>query len=63
MLEQGLADQSNPKPSVDHQVIQQLTQRLAESEALVDKLRINLNLTIKQVQELTRRINKLESGF
>ena len=41
----------------------ELEQQLADTVALVDKLRVNLNRTIIQVQELTRRLNKLEAGF
>ena len=41
----------------------ELEQQLADTMALVDKLRVNLNRTIIQVQELTRRLNKLEAGF
>lgn len=41
----------------------ELEQQLADTVALVDKLRVNLNRTIIQVQELTRRLNRLEAGF
>ena len=41
----------------------ELEQQLADTMALVDKLRVNLNRTIVQVQELTRRLNRLEAGF
>jgi len=41
----------------------ELEQRLADTAALVDKLRVNLNRTIIQVQEITRRLNRLEAGF
>lgn len=41
----------------------ELEQQLADTMALVDKLRVNLNRTIVQVQELNRRLNRLEAGF
>ena len=41
----------------------ELEQQLADTVALVDKLRVNLNRTIIQVQKMNRRLNRLEAGF
>ena len=41
----------------------ELEQQLADTVALVDKLRVNMNRTIIQVQKMNRRLNRLEAGF